>query len=475
MKELWAYVRFGTLQLDSILDTQGQHAEQASQAIAIYDELNNQLCQLNPSAHQQGLKVGMGLAAASALCAELHIIAYNPEQEYQRLTEIAQQLYGLTADISLDKPQGIYLRIDNMLKLYESLEHYWQTITSLFSGLHYQYASAYSISAAKVLANANYNHISADPSAWRRALQQCSLVHSDLTDKQRQALQRVGIARFDDLFAQPVSAIAARFDGAMLRYLSELKGERFEQRQLYRPAQQFEKYTELLYEISLSERLLKPLEHLFNHLQRYLIQRSLITFDLDIILHLRDKQRQQWQLHSAQGESRASSWLAIAAISIERLQLEAPVQGILLSVKQLSPCVAANDDLFVGKQQHMSALQLITRLQARLGSHTVYQLQLNNDHRPEKVNQQVFPTEGQWLTKAAPTFALNERPSLLLAQPLPLSEPSTIMTPPERIIAGWWSERRCERDYFVAQNAAGQYLWVFRDQTKQWFIHGYFA
>jgi protein ImuB len=475
MRELWAYVRFGTLQLDSILDTQGQHADDSTQVIAIYDGLSNQLCQLNRSASNKGLKVGMGLAAASALCADLHIIEYNPEYEYQRLTEIAQQLYGLTADISLDKPQGIYLRIDNMLKLYESLEHYWQTITSLFSGLHYQYASAYSISAAKVLANSGYNRVSADHATWRKALQQCPLRHSDLTDKQRQSLQRVGITSFEDLLAQPVSAIAARFDGAMLRYLSELKGERFEQRQLYRPAQKFEKYTELLYEISLSERLLKPLQYLFNHLQRYLIQRALIAFDLDITLHLRDKQRQQWLLHSAQGESRASAWLDIASISVERLQLEAPVQGIQLSVKQLSPCVAANDDLFVGKQQRMSALQLITRLQARLGQRTVYQLQLNNDHRPEHISQPVFPTDGQWLAATTHTEPFSERPSLLLDQPIPLSEPSTIMTAPERIIAGWWSDNSCERDYFIAQNATGQYLWVFRDQTKKWFIYGYFA
>lgn len=475
MQGFWAYIRFTALQLSNVVYQEGVYAQHADIPIAIYDALNNQLCQLNNTAQQQGLKVGMGLAASSALCSELIIIEYDAKQEHQYLREIAQQLYGVTADISLDKPNGLLLRIDNMLRLYHDIESYWQTIQALLSDHQYDYAGAYSCSAAKVLANAGYNRITFDRHSWKQALRRCNLKHSALTEKQIQALQRVGIQSFNDLLAQPLSALAARFDGPMLRYLSELKGDRYEQPMLFRPVQQFHKHTELLYEITHSDRLLKPLEYLLNHLERYLIQRALVVFDLTVSLQLRDNDTQQWQLHSAQGESRSQTWLAIAAVSVERLELKAPVQGLSLSATQLSPVVAANDDLFAGKQTHMTSLQLITRLQAKLGQQSIYQLQLNNDFRPEHINERVYPTSGDWALSQQTVSHLAERPALLLPNPQPLHNHNKILSAPERIVTGWWNETRCERDYFIAQNDDGQYLWVYRNSQNQWFIHGYFA
>ena len=475
MQGFWAYIRFTALQLSNIVYQEGIDAQQANMPIAIYDAANNQLCQINTAAKQKGLNIGMGLAASSALCSELEIVEYDAKQEHQYLQEIAQQLYGVTADISLDQPNGLLLRIDNMLRLYHDIDSYWQTIQALLSDHQYDYGAAYSCSAAKVLAYAGFNRIILDRHSWKQALRRCSLSHSALSDKQIQALQRVGIHTFDDLFEQPLSALAARFDGPMLRYLSELKGERYEQPILFRPAQQFHKHTELLYEITHTDRLLKPLEHLFAHLERYLVQRALVAFDLTVELQLRDKQLQSWHLHSAQGESRSQVWLAIADVSVERLALEAPVQGLALAATQLSPVVAANDDLFAGKQTQMTSLQLITRLQAKLGQQSVYQLQINSDYRPEHVNQRVYPTKGNWALSPVNLSHLNDRPALLLATPQPLDHHNKILSAPERIVTGWWNDTHCERDYFIAQNDDGQYLWVYRNNQEQWFIHGYFA
>ncbi|WP_100657569.1 Y-family DNA polymerase [Alteromonas flava] len=475
MQGLWLYVHFNALQLSSVVDHSGLSALDALQPIAIYDAQNNQLCQLNKAAQQQGLSHGQGLASASALCSELTIIEYDNKCESQRLSQIAEQLYGITADIALDPPDGLFLRADNMLKLYASLSSYWQTLQSLLCNYTYNYASACSMSAAKVLARAQYNRISDAPREWKQALRRCSLRHSSLTDKQLQTLKRVGITSFDDLFKQPVSALAARFDGFLLRYLSELKGERFERLPLFRPARRFHQHSEFLYEITLSERLLKPLEYLLVSLERYLIQRALVTFDLNITLILRDKQKQQWRLHSAQGENRSKAWLSIARVAVERLELTAPVQAMSLSANELTPILAANDDLFTTRQSELTPLQLITRLQARLGERCVYQLGLGNDHRPEYASQRLYLTDQQPAKPTSVAQPLHDRPSLLLPAPQPLAGKSRILTAPERLCTGWWSAQPLERDYFIAQNELGQYLWVFRDQHKRWFVHGYFV
>jgi protein ImuB len=482
MQGLWLYVHFNALQLSSVVVDDDQLAWHSDKPIGIYEPLNNQLCQINPAAAALGLKTNMGLAAASALCADLDIIEYDSAQEGKLLKSVAQQLYGVTADISLDKPNGLYLRVDNMLKLYGSLEAYWQVVSNILNTLDcgYHYATAYSISAAKVLAKAAYNHICEDQQKWKQALCQATLQHSDLSEKQLVALQRVGIQSFTDLFKQPVSAIAARFDGDMLRYLSELKGERFSQLPLYRPEQQFEQQFILLYEITLSERLLKPLHSILLKLEHFLVQRGLIAFDLQIELQLRDHETeptQSWQLHCAQGESRATAWLDIASISIERLKLLAPVQGLTLSTKQLSSAVAANDDLFAGKQHTMNNLHLLARLHAKLGDKAVTQVILGDDHRPEYMNQAIAPgaiaNHKKSLAQAHPSP--QDRPALILNQPIPLVSDSKILSPPERIVTGWWDEKPVARDYFIAQNTQGQYLWVFRTPGNDWFVHGYFA
>ena len=218
-------------------------------------------------------------------------------------------------------------------------------------------------------------------------------------------------------------------------------------------------------------------------LEQFLVHRGLVAFDLNINLQLRehdnDASEQLWQLHCAQGESRASAWLDIAKISIGRLKLLSPVQGLRLSTQQLSAAVAANDDLFSGKQHNMNSLQLLARLSAKLGEAAVSQVQLSSEYRPEYINQVVLPGNNTQLTiqldNSANQAYYQDRPALLLPTPIRLSSQTKILSSPERIVTGWWDDNPIARDYFIAQNHQGQYLWVFRTPDNDWYVHGYFA
>lgn len=48
---------------------------------------------------------------------------------------------------------------------------------------------------------------------------------------------------------------------------------------------------------------------------------------------------------------------------------------------------------------------------------------------------------------------------------------------PERIETGWWDGREVTRDYFVARDAHGVRLWIYRDRRapKNWYVHGLFG
>ena len=64
------------------------------------------------------------------------------------------------------------------------------------------------------------------------------------------------------------------------------------------------------------------------------------------------------------------------------------------------------------------------------------------------------------------------RPAWLMETPLELklqrhqpvySSPLKLIAGPERIEAGWWDDALIARDYFIAENALGQLLWIYRE------------
>ena len=97
-------------------------------------------------------------------------------------------------------------------------------------------------------------------------------------------------------------------------------------------------------------------------------------------------------------------------------------------------------------------------------------------------------------------FTLPERPIRLLPRPEPVVAIAGVpdgppvrfswrrvdhhvaaIEGPERIAAEWWKGSGPTRDYFRAEDTAGQRFWLYREglygeaQTPRWFMHGLFA
>jgi protein ImuB len=73
------------------------------------------------------------------------------------------------------------------------------------------------------------------------------------------------------------------------------------------------------------------------------------------------------------------------------------------------------------------------------------------------------------------------RPLWLLDRPEPCDVDRLVFEEgPECIESGWWDGHDVARDYYVARNAQGARLWVFRNRREttagaRWFLHGWFA
>lgn len=64
---LWLYLHFPTLQLDTLFHNKDSNHD-ADVAVAIVDGRRHEVIQANQYALEQGVKLGMGLGSAAALC-----------------------------------------------------------------------------------------------------------------------------------------------------------------------------------------------------------------------------------------------------------------------------------------------------------------------------------------------------------------------------------------------------------------------
>jgi len=464
----WLYLHFPSLQLDSL------YAERTDSAIIIVSPKSNSIIQLNDQALKLGIKLGMGLGTASSLCCDLQVYPYQVTSEKEKLREIAQWLYLVTSDIVFFEPNGILLRVSNMLTLCNGLDSYWASLKNHLDQLklHYYFATGYSALAARILAKAALNKIT-DNKAWLlNEVKGQPLSASDLPIKTVEKLNRVGINSLGQLLVIPMAEIAKRFDIELINYVGRLLAQFKHPVEFYHPPMKFKHRLELLFDIENNQWLIKPLTLLLTKLEQFLILRDQISHEIIITLHQRDAQDTELTVSSALGDYSQKKWLLLAQLTIESITLNGPVHSITLFVNNAVAKQALSSDLFNGDKGETTALELVSTLQAKLGKQAIKGLLLTEDARPELANQFCQP-----LTTPVP-LALSQqklRPIFLLPTPQRLLDKVSVIQGPERISTGWWDGNPIVRDYFIARCTQGRWLWIFRNHNKEWFLHGAFS
>jgi protein ImuB len=174
---------------------------------------------------------------------------------------------------------------------------------------------------------------------------------------------------------------------------------------------------------------------------------------------------------------------------------QVPVAGNLKIEERAGACAPAD-----------ALPRLLERLRARLGPEAVFGVSTVEDHRPEcawRTNDvpSPHPSSASGRGSGAPYDSADfrplppgerdgvrgaGRPLWLCAEPQWLSDknpitrgraPLELLSGPERIETGWWDGREVLRDYFVARDARGVRLWIYRDRCAPhgWYLHGLFG
>ncbi|WGS51043.1 DNA polymerase Y family protein [Paraburkholderia sp. D15] len=175
---------------------------------------------------------------------------------------------------------------------------------------------------------------------------------------------------------------------------------------------------------------------------------------------------------------------------LHRVELAAPAIALRLDSAKVDPVEPVSDNLFPepgGTPEDLA--RLIELLIARVGDENVLRPAPIADYRPEIANRWVPVSQA---TKKIRLPDSLPRPTWMLATPVRLlmrrhrpfyGSPLRIMSPAERIEAGWFDGELVTRDYFVAQADDRSCYWIYRERISsrdveeepRWFLHGLFG
>ncbi|MGF1769755.1 DNA polymerase Y family protein [Enterovibrio makurazakiensis] len=466
---LWISFYFPALLLNTLERDNG-----STLPLIILSGSNGSVCQANQSAFEHGITLGNDLGTASALCHTLHVVNYDGKNEAERLLQLASVLYQVNADIVLYPPNGLLMKVSPMLKLYRSLDHYWHTLLPLLTNenVTFHFALSPYPEAALKLAQAKSDKGFLTPESTQSALDALNVRQLGFTDKQAVQFERMGFRQAKQLFALPISSLGQRFGKSVPEQLRALTQTQTAKQTFFTPPEHFQQSIELLHEIANSQTLCFPLQRMLKEMEKFLDAREAVVPNVMLIFTQREKDDKTLTLSAAAPESRANRWMPLLQLHLEKLTLDAPVTHIRLEASTLLPKQSPTQDLFAGKRGQLTSGELISLMQAKAGKQAVYSLTLKNDHRPEHAFRRQPPLHA--CEQTLPTH-LPSRPSLLHMSPRPLLARPETLTGPERISGGWWDKTPIQRDYFIARNQQGQWCWVFRTATGEWFEHGLFC
>jgi protein ImuB len=294
------------------------------------------------------------------------------------------------------------------------------------------------------------------------------------------ALQASGLCRIGQVLELAASAITRRFGPETQSYLQRLCAQVSDPRPAWRLPESYRARCEFGTEVRTTTALLFPLQRLLLEFQGYLRARdcSVLRFSL-LFEHYRHPVSTVSIGLSAAGRD-AAQFLTLVRERLHSLALPAPVNALRLQAHEFTEPSIVQGDLFGSAAQPQQQLQqLLDRLRARLGEHSVHALQMQADHRPERGWCLVAPDGSARSGTRVPSGAPRPdaaRPCWLLPEPLRIDAPSGLLRGPERIESGWWNQDDVRRDYYLARSAEGAHLWVFRDrQADQWYLQGLWA
>lgn len=467
---MWLYCHFPQLLLDNRIRLQ---PDANTLPFALYQFQGNQsvIVQSNALAQEYGVNPQLQTVMAISFCEQLQLVEYMPEREQQVLQQLAIRLYQWAAKLVLCPPKGLAIELSSLTQLYGGLRAVFNTLSREVQELPVktQLAVADNPLAAQLLAEYN-SPVSLKPEESARLLAQLPISAAGLSTKIQKHCKAAGFCQLGEIMQLSGAEVGRQLGLETQLYLDQLQGRCQQSYDFFMPPEDFSQHLDLVTEIPHWQGLLFPLRRLFGELEDFLYQRQKVVQQVKIELHHRNEPPSVIPVALAEPGWRGLNFLSLLQLKMESIPLPEPVIEISLLANELLRSEQHNEHFFAAQQHRHETLQLIGRLQAKLGNHAVFSPAMNDDPRP---GSNEFPRAA--VEKPQTLSSAPKRPLWLLQPPqLTSIDLWQLRHGPERKVCGWWDAGEIARDYWIAQDKFQRLGWLYFE-SGQWYLQGWFS
>lgn len=520
-RELWAAVHLPALMLDALMpDTLIGRDVSADAAVAVVERIKGvqRIVAVNAPSRDRGLSCGMAYTAALALEPRLVAATRDPKRETQLLERLAERCVRFTPRVSIESPDGLVLEVRGSLNLFGGAAALCTAIEDELraAGAQPQLALAPTPLGALCGARAGQRFIVEDRAAFVGSIAPLPLTVLRFPEDTVQRLASAGVRSIGQVLRLPRTGFARRFGRRALDTLDRLAGRAPEMRRAFQARERFRSRIEPAYELTHLDAVLAFLEPGIATMEDFLRSRQAGITALTCRLRHREHETTVYRLGFARPAFEAAAIVTLLAERLANMTLPAPVIACELRSSLLVANALASDSLWKpgehGGTASGQAAMLVERLRARFGSENVHGLAVVAEHRPEAAwcvaeprqeapacaqapasKQASASTQAPARTQAPAqadiiqgALTCGSRPLWLLREPQCLEVANgrprhagslRLIDGPERLETGWWDGGDISRDYYVARDARGGRLWIYRERLPphRWFLHGLFG
>ncbi len=471
----------------------------SDQGTVVLDQ--NRVSAMSALAREAGVETGMRRGGVQMLLPEAVFHQREPAREQDALQQAAMALLQYSPLVTEGEDASMLIDVGASLRLFGGVRAICRRIRDTMQalGVSVQMGCAVTARGAWLLA---HNAALGKRRGRRRSLSMKSLV--PILDRLPLALlpaaspwlgwlHGVACRRLGELRGLPRPGLQRRCGKELLQSLDCAYGEGSELFNWIVAPPGFRARVELPDRMDHAEHILLFARSLLVQLAGWLTARQLAV--TRITLHLEHERGRQaippteLQIALADATWREEHLLRLLKERLAYLDLAAPVIAVSLDASQVEVMEAPSDSLFPepggSPEDHHRLVELLV---ARLGADNVLQPAPQADHRPEVANG--WASVLQKIKPAALPDKL-VRPAWLFARPVALTlrdhrpyynSPLKLVSPAERIEAGWWNGQLVTRDYYIAEGEDHVHYWIYKERIGRledahsiWYAQGVFG
>lgn len=456
---------------------------------------------VNIGAEAKGAHAGMVLADARAFIPNLQAVDGTTLQSEMLLKEFALECLRYTPAVAMNLPDGLILDVTGCTHLWGGDKQYLTDIINRFKNAGYKTKAviADTIGAAWAVARFAARSAVIETGTHGEALLSMPPQALRLEQGTVELLKKLGLRKVSDFMTLPRSSLRNRFGQHMVLRLDQALGQADEMIVPVLPVEPYQERLPCLEPIVTARGIEIALQRLLETLCQRMQQEHKGLRTASFKGYRADGKLEEITIGTNRPSHNINHLFKLFEIKLATIE---PAMGIeifileALKVEELSP---SQEKLWEGSGglQDNRVSELLDRLSARFGAHTINRYISTEHHWPERSMKPATSIN----EKATVPWLLNgPRPLQLLLEPEPIEVAAPIpdyppmlfryngkvynikkADGPERIEREWWLEEGELRDYYCLEDDGGNRYWVFRsghfeeDKTWKWFLYGFFA